>query len=101
MAAGVAGSFEERQRAVREPAQKRAGVVNLHRRDLAGQVVFPLFDECLGHRRDLGDRAIQPQRHVDVVGQQVAGHAAARDGVVQPPQAFAALRQVLGDGPVL
>ena len=69
--------------------------------DLAGQVVLALLDERLGHRRDFGDRPVQPQRRVDVVREQVAGDAAAGDGDVEAPQAFAALRQVGRDRPVL
>ena len=69
--------------------------------DLAGEVVLALLDERLGHGRDFGDRAVQPQRRVDVVREQIAGHAAARDGDVEAPEPFAALRQVGGDGPVL
>ena len=44
--------------------------------------------------RDFGDRAVQPHRGVDAVRQQIAGDAAAGHGDVEPPQAFAALRQV-------
>ena len=90
-----------RQRAVREPAQERAGIVDADRLDLAGQGVLPLLDEGLGHRRDFGDRAVQPERRVDAVRQQIAGDAAAGDADVQPPQPLAALRQVLRDRPVL
>ena len=68
---------------------------------LAGQRVLPLLDEGLGHRGDFGDRAVQPERGVDAVRQQIAGDAAAGDVDVQPPQPFAALRQVARDRPVL
>ena len=51
--------------------------------------------------RHFGDRPVQPQRRVDVVREQIAGDAAAGDGDVEPPQPFAALRQVLRDRPVL
>ena len=50
---------------------------------------------------DFVDAAVQPHRGVDAVRQQIAGDAAAGHGHVQPPEAFAALRQVGGDGPVL
>ena len=47
--AGVAGRFEEPERAVVEPAEEGAGVVDADRLDLARQVVLPLLDERLGH----------------------------------------------------
>jgi hypothetical protein len=65
------------------------------------RLCFRSLTNGLGHRRDLGDRAVQPQRGVDVVREQIAGDAAAGDGDVEPPQAFAALRQVARDRPVL
>ena len=99
--ARVARRFERRERSVLEAAQERARVVDADRLDLAGQVVLALLDEGLGHRRDLGDRTVQPQRRVDVVRQQVAGDAAARDVDVETPESFAALRQILRDRPVL
>ena len=36
--------------------------------------------------RDLVDRAVEPQRGIDAVGQEIAGHAAAGDLGIQPPQ---------------
>ena len=47
------------------------------------------------------DRAVQPERGVDAVREQIAGDAAAGDADVEAPQALAALRQVLRDRPVL
>ena len=41
------------------------------------------------------DAAVQPERGVDVVGEQIACYAAAGDGGVQTPEAFPALRQIL------
>ncbi len=99
--ARVARRLERRERSVLEPAQERARVVDPDGLDLAGQVVLALLDERLGHRRDLGDRAVQPERGVDAVREQIAGDAAAGDLHVEAPQALAALRQVLGDRPVL
>ena len=49
VAAGVAGRLEEAERAVVEPAEEGAGVVDLDRLDLAREVVLPLLDERLGH----------------------------------------------------
>ena len=47
------------------------------------------------------DAAVEPDRGVDAVGQQVAGDAAAGGLHIEPPQAGAALRQIGGDRPVL
>ena len=52
-------------------------------------------------RGDLVDAAVEPEGGVDAMRQQVAGDAAAGHLDVEPPQARAALRQVLGDRPVL
>ena len=40
VAAGIAGRLEEAERAVLEPAEERAGVVDLDRLDLAREVVL-------------------------------------------------------------
>ena len=52
VAAGVAGRFEDRERAVVEAAEEGTGIVDPDRLDLAGQGVLALLDEGLGHRRD-------------------------------------------------
>ena len=61
--------FKRGERSVLEPAQKRAGIIDTHRLDASGQVVLPLLDERLRHRRDLRDRAIEPESGVDRVRQ--------------------------------
>ena len=99
--ARVARRLERRERTVLEPAEKRARVVDADRLHLAGQRVLALLDERFGHRGHLRDRPVQPQRRVDVVREQIAGDAAARDRDVEAPQPLAALRQILRDGPVL
>ena len=101
VAAGVAGRLEEAERAVLEPAEERAGVVDLDRLDLAGQVVLALLDERLGHGGDGGDGAVEPEGRVDAVGQQVAGDARAGGRGVEPPERGAPLGEVGRDGPVL
>ena len=99
--ARIACRFKRRERAIFKAAQKRAGIVNSDRLDVARQIVFALFDKGLGHRHHFADRAIQPQRRVNVVRQQIASHAAARNRHIQSPQAFATLRQILRDCPIL
>ena len=47
------------------------------------------------------DTAVEPDRGVDAMRQQIARHTAACHVHVEAPQARAALRQILGDGPVL
>ena len=47
------------------------------------------------------DGAVEPQRGVDAVGQQIAGDAAAGTLTSSRHRPCAALRQVLRDGPVL
>ena len=101
VAAGVAGRFEEAERAVLEVAEEGAGVVDADLLDLAGEVVLAFLDERLGHGADVLDAAVEPEGGVDAVGEQIAGDAAAGGGDIEPPQAGAALRQVGGDGPVL
>ena len=93
--------LERRERSVLEARQKCARIVDPHRLDLAREVVFALLDERLRHRAHFRDRTVQPHRRVDVVRQQIAGDAASRDRDVEPPQPFAALRQVARDRPVL
>ena len=63
--------------------------------------MLALLDECLGHGRHFRDGAIQPQRGVDGVRQQIAGDAASGNRDIQTPQSFATLRQVRRDGPIL
>src|SRR4051812_8781679 len=92
--AGVAGRLEQTERAVLEPAEERAGVVDADWLDLARKVVLALLDERLGHRRNGGDAPVQPDRRVDAMGEQVAGHARAGRGDVEPPEPGAPLRQV-------
>ena len=101
VAAGIAGGLERCQRAIAETRQKCAGVVDRDLLDPAGQDVLALFDKSLGHGRNRGDGAIQPERGIDAMGEQVAGDAAAGDLGIEPPQACAALRQVLRYGPIL
>jgi hypothetical protein len=93
--ARVTRRLEHRERAILETAEECARVIDSHGLDLPGQVVLAFLDEGLGHRRDLGDRAVEPERRVDVVRQKVAGDAAARDGDVETPESLAALRQIL------
>ena len=68
---------------------------------LAGLGVLALLDEGLGHRGEVADRAVDPDRRVDAVGEEVAGDAGARRLDVEPPGAGAALRHVRDDRPVL
>src|SRR5439155_4935660 len=100
--ARVAGRLERAVGAVGEARQERAGVVDLDLPALAGLVLDrPLLDEDLGHAGYRADRAVEPERRVDVVARQVARDSGARDRLVQPPQGPAAERHVRRDGPVL
>src|SRR5580700_5611142 len=101
VAASIAGRLEESQGAIGETAEKRAGVVDLDRLNLARQVMLPFLDKCLGHRGDLDDRPVQPKSHVDVMSEQVACNPAAGNRAIQSPQTFPALRQILRNRPIL
>ena len=101
VAARVTRRFERRERTVAEAREERAGVVDADLLHFAGERVFAFFDERLGHRGDGVDRAVEPQRGVDAVREQIAGDAAAGDLHIQPPEARAALRQIGADRPVL
>src|SRR6516165_5333848 len=89
--ASVPGRLECRKRSVLEAAQEGAGVVDSHRFDTTGEVVFSLFDERFRHGDDFGDRTVEPHGSVDSMCQEIAGNTAARYRDVQPPQAFTAL----------
>src|SRR5690606_12497194 len=82
---GVPGRLKQAERPIREVAEERAGVVDLHRFDLAGPGVLPLLDKGLGHRRDVADRAVEPQRRVDAVCKEITRHAGAGRGSVEAP----------------
>ena len=101
VAAGVAGALEQAERTVGEVTEEGAGVVDGHRLHLAGEGVHPLLDERLGHRRDVGDGAIEPQRRVDAVGEEIAGHAASGGGGIEPPQRCPPLGEIGADRPIL
>src|SRR5688572_24560568 len=82
-------------------AVEDARVVDADLLDLAAQVVFPLLDEGLGHRADVLDAAVEPERGVDTVRQQIAGDSGACDLHVKPPEARATLREIGTNGPIL
>ena len=85
VSARIAGGFEQGHRSIFESAQEGAGVVNGNGLHFAGETVLAFLDEGLRHRRYFGDGSVQPKRHVDVVREQVAGHAAAGYGCIQTP----------------
>src|SRR6202022_1138949 len=95
------GRFERAQGAVVEAAQEGAGVVDADLLHLAGEVVLALLDKGFGHGVKGGDAAVEPQRGVDAVREQVTGDAAAGRRHVKAPEALAALRQFGADGPIL
>ena len=81
--------------AVAEVRQERAGVVDADLLHLLRQRVLALLDERLRHGVDGVQPAVEPQRRVDAVRQQVAGDAAAGYVDVETPERRAALRQIL------
>ena len=101
MAAGVAGRFEGAEGAVREAGEDGGGVVDADGLLLAGGGVGALLDEGLGHGGEARDAAVDPERGVEAVGEEVAGDAGAGGLDVEAPGAGAALGDVGGDGPVL
>ena len=60
VAARVAGRFERRQRAVMEPGQECAGVVDMNVLDLAGEGMLATLHKSLGRPRDTVDRTVEP-----------------------------------------
>ena len=78
VASGVAGRFEVAQRTVSEAAEEGARVVDADGLALAGLGVDAFLDERFGHRRDVSNTTVQPDRRVDAMRQQVAGHTGAR-----------------------
>ena len=101
VAAGVAGGFELRDRAVLEAAEEDRGVVDGDGLLLARGGVDALLDERLGDRGDLGDVTVDPAGRVDAVREQVARHAGTGGGGVEAPETRAALGQLGGDRPIL
>ena len=101
MSACVPRRLKRRQRAVREPRQEHAGVVDRHRSDFAGQRVGAGLDEGFGHRRHLVNLSVQPHGGVDIVRQQVARDAGPGNRRIQTPQPCAALRKIGGNRPIL
>src|SRR6185295_13000728 len=99
--AGVAGGLEQAERAVVEVAVEEARVVDADLLDLAGEVVFALLDEGLGHGAHVLDPTVEPERGVDAVCEQVARDTGTGDFDVEAPEAGAALRELGIDGPVL
>ncbi len=99
--AGIAGGFEEPEGTVVEMTKEGAGVIDADLLYFAGELVFAFLDERLGHGVDVLDSAVEPQRGIDAMGQQVAGHPGAGGFDVETPEGGAALRQVGADGPVL
>jgi len=92
--ASIASSLKSSQRPVLETAEKRTGVVDAHRLYFPRQIMLPLLDERLGHRRDFINAAVQPHSCIDIVREQVARNTAPGNAGIQTPQAFPALRQV-------
>ncbi len=97
----VAGRLERCQRAVAEPREEGARIVDLDRLDSARDGVLARLDERLRHRSHAVDRTVQPHGRVDAMRQQIPGHAAAGHGSIEAPQPFSSLWQLLRDRPVL
>src|ERR1043165_650850 len=91
VAAGVTSRFKRGEGAVLEAGEKRAGVVDTHLLDLAGEVVLAFFDEGLGHRAHFVDGPVHPDGRIDAMRQQIAGHARPSRLQVQTPEGGAAL----------
>src|SRR5262245_26841078 len=85
VAARVSCRFKRRERSIAEPAEKCAGIVDSNLFDFTGEIMFPLFNERLGHRHDFGDRTIKPHCRVNVMSEQIPGHPAASNLNIQPP----------------
>src|SRR5262245_53749492 len=98
---GVASGFKQAERSVRKPAEKRARVIDSDRLDLTRKRMSSLLNKCFGHCGDVSDAAIQPDRGVDAMREQVTGNAAAGGLHVEPPETGAALREVGGNRPIL
>src|ERR1043166_2566843 len=71
VATRITGEFESCERTVVQTGQERAGVIDAHLFNFAGEVVFPFLNECLGHGRDGVDFAIEPNSSIDAMRQEV------------------------------
>ncbi len=64
----IASALKESQRTVLEMAEEGACVIDADRLLLARLCVHSFFDKRLGHRREIGDRSVKPNRRVDTMG---------------------------------
>src|SRR3954468_7179085 len=69
--ASITGRVKQCRGAVCESAKKRAGIIDLHRFNMARKIMLPLLDKCLRHGGDLDHWPIEPKRHINVVRKQV------------------------------
>ena len=83
---GVTGGFKQTQRTIGETAEKCTGIIDAHRFNLAGQIMFSLFDECFRHRRDIRYGTIDPECGINTVCQQVASDSGTGGIDVQTPE---------------
>jgi len=60
----------------------------------AGERVFAFLDERLGHGVDILDPAVEPERGIDAMREQIAGNAGAGNFDVETPETRAALREI-------
>ena len=90
-----------RQRSVGKPRQKSTCVVDLHFLHFPTQLMLPLFHKSLGHRTDIFNIPIQPDRGVDAMRQQIPRHPTPRRLRIQSPKPRSTLRKVRINRPVL
>lgn len=95
MSARIPRRFKGGKRTVSKAAEEGACIVDAHGLNVACEIVFSLFNEGFGHCRNFRNRSIEPHRRVDVMGQQIAGHAATGNCDIKSPKSLAALRQIL------
>lgn len=101
VAASVASGFEGGEGAIGEACQEGGGVVDADRFFASGFGVHAFFDEGFGHGGHAFDAAVKPDRRVDAMGEQVAGHAAAGGIGIESPGGGSTLGDIFGDGPIL
>ena len=97
----ITGRLEESEGSVGKVAVEEAGIVDGNGLLFTGSGVHPLLDEGFGHRGDIADVAIKPDRGIDAVGEEVASDSGSGRGSVKAPEPLSSLWKFLTDGPVL
>ena len=98
---GVTGRLKETKGPVGKVAVEEAGIVDGNRLFLPGRGVNAFLDKGFGYRGDITDAPVEPDRSVDTMSKQVAGHSRSGSRRIKAPQALSSLGKFFANGPVL